>query len=147
MLTVERFLLEAVFLITCNIRCSKGSWSSSIRLSEGEDLMPKAKVWTEIYYEQCIPKHWDFFPDSRASLDYFPEIFCMLSSRPFPIVLKVSHIFSHQVVSLLHWYQSFIKAANEIIFPENKCILDNNDTDSKIQWKKYFQALIMEYAY
>ena len=81
--------------------------------------MTKAKVWTEIHYEQCIPKHWDFFPDSRASLDYFATnfcLFCMLSSWPFPIVLKVSQIFSHQVVSLLHWYRSFLRLQMKSFF-------------------------------
>ena len=81
--------------------------------------MTKAKVLTEIYYDQCIPKHWDFFPDSCASLDYFAAnfcLFCMLSSWPFPIVLKVSQIFSHQVVSLLHWYQSFLRLQMKSFF-------------------------------
>ena len=60
-----------------------------------------------------------FFPDSRASLDYFAAnfcLFCMLSSWPFPIVLKDSQIFSHQVVSLLHWYRSFLRLQMKSFF-------------------------------
>ena len=65
--------------------------------------MPKAKVWTEIYYEQCIPKHWDFFPDSRASLDYFAENLSFLYAFQLTIsnsLKSLTNIFS--VVSLLH---------------------------------------------